>query len=201
MGCLGELSIDGTMKVLSEVIMKTLLRRAGLHYLVICTWCQVTGCSAHQSLNTDNPLNIYTHKQNTSPHNLHWLSFFWNFLNKSGACYQSCHETNRWHFPGWKQKAWYLQETSDFELSSEADVVIGQCGLTNKCAHISCEHGGTCRHVSTEPNVYCDCDNTGGYTGATCRTSNTWRSCGQYLDFTGERSVSNNQDWLKRFIL
>ena len=95
----------------------------------------------------------------------------------------------------WKQNS--FQATSDFELSSEVDVVIGQCGLTNKCADISCEHGGTCRHVSSAPHVYCDCDNTGGYTGATCRTSNTWRSCGQYLEFTGERSVLaiTRTDW------
>ena len=55
--------------------------------------------------------------------------------------------------------------------------MTGRCGLTNKCARVTCEHGGACRHVTQAPHVYCDCDNTGGYSGATCRTSNTWRSC------------------------
>ena len=192
MGCLGDLSIDGRQKVLWEGYNEESSQRAGLHY----TGLFVPGVK-WPGLTRDNPLNIYTNKQNTIPHNPQWLSLFWNFLNISGACCHSppCVKRQNDDILEWKQNS--FQATSDFELSSEADIVIGQCGLTNKCADISCEHGGTCRHVSIAPHVYCDCDNTGGYTGATCRTSNTWRSCGQYLEFTGERSVLaiTRTDW------
>ena len=79
-----------------------------------------------------------------------------------------------------------FQSLADFELGSETGVVLGSCNLTNECDLITCEHGATCRHVSSSSQVYCDCDTT-GYTGAVCRTSNTWRSCHQFLQFTASR--------------
>ena len=83
MGCLAELSIDGRQKVLWEGYNEDSSQRASLHY----TGLFVPGVK-WPGLTRDNPLNIYTNKQNTIPHNPRWLSLFWNFLNKSGA---RCH--------------------------------------------------------------------------------------------------------------
>ena len=89
---------------------------------------------------------------------------------------------------------------TDWEASSAAEVVSGQCALEDSCSKVRCENGGTCRHVARGGHgdtargghVYCDCSTaTGGYTGATCRTSNTWRSCRQLLEFTRSRWISN----------
>ena len=75
----------------------------------------------------------------------------------------------------------------------------GRCALEDSCSKVRCENGGTCRHVARGGHgdtarggdVYCDCSTaTGGYTGATCRTSNTWRSCRQFLEFTQSRWAS-----------
>ena len=77
----------------------------------------------------------------------------------------------------------------DYEVGSDSGVLLRRCELTNKCAEVTCEHGGRCRHVPRAPHVYCDCDNT-GYTGATCRTANSWRSCQQFLQFTRIRSAN-----------
>ena len=77
----------------------------------------------------------------------------------------------------------------EYEVSRTEEVLVGECRLTNLCSERLCEHGGQCRHLAQPgpgPGVRCDCDQT-GYSGGVCRTSQHWRSCQQFLQFSGRK--------------
>lgn len=70
------------------------------------------------------------------------------------------------------------RSSSGWAISSQDDVLVGSCSLTDWCSPSPCEHGGTCKQ--RYDHAYCDCQHT-GYSGAVCRTSLHWRSCMQFL--------------------
>ena len=73
----------------------------------------------------------------------------------------------------------------EYERSSEEEVVVGECSLTNWCSGVECEHGGVCRQQSSgRGRVFCDYELTGGYSGGVCHSSHHWRSCQQFLQFS-----------------
>ena len=58
----------------------------------------------------------------------------------------------------------------EYERSSEEEVLVGECRLTNLCAGLACHHGGECRQRSQAQGgleAFCDCELT-GYTGGVC---------------------------------
>ena len=88
---------------------------------------------------------------------------------------------------GWLSVDGERKVVREYEVSRTEDVLVGECRLTNLCSDWLCHHGGQCRHLALPgpgPGVRCDCDKT-GYSGGVCRTSQHWRSCQQFLQFSG----------------
>ena len=73
----------------------------------------------------------------------------------------------------------------EYERSSEEEVEVGECRLTNLCSLVRCQHGGVCHQTPGSSGVFCDCHHT-GYSGAVCQSSRHWRSCQQFLQFSGQ---------------
>ena len=74
------------------------------------------------------------------------------------------------------------RSSSGWSSSSQEDILVGSCSLTDRCSPSPCEHGGTCKQKYD--HAYCDCHHT-GYSGAVCHTSLQWRSCMQLLQARG----------------
>ena len=88
---------------------------------------------------------------------------------------------------GWLAVDGERKVVREYEVSRAEEVLVGECRLSNLCSDSLCHHGGSCRHLAVPgpgPRVFCDCENT-GYSGAVCRTSQHWRSCQQFLQFSG----------------
>ncbi len=61
------------------------------------------------------------------------------------------------------------------------DVSFGRCySMRDRCSPNPCQHEGICNQTSRE--FFCDCEAT-GYTGATCQTSTSYRSCADFSRF------------------
>lgn len=96
-------------------------------------------------------------------------------------------------FRGCMRSAMISSQPVDFNSLSDSNkhsVIIGSCGLIDRCTPNPCEHEGVC--TQTWSNFVCDCSNT-GYKGEICHASAYYLSCDMFKMYSNDDGLVMTQ--------